>query len=99
MMTEEGYNGWANWETWNAHLWLTNDEGSYDLVRETVAATVVEEREESWDWRAGDAIKELIEEYAEEGYRLIGDEMTMHRVDWAKIGEAFVTEYREGLTV
>lgn len=23
------YNGWTNWDTWNANLWLTNEEGIY----------------------------------------------------------------------
>lgn len=22
----ENYNGWTNWDTWNANLWLNNDE-------------------------------------------------------------------------
>lgn len=25
----KGYNGWANYETWCVHLWLTNEQGSY----------------------------------------------------------------------
>jgi hypothetical protein len=25
----EGYNGWANWETWNAVLWARNEDGNY----------------------------------------------------------------------
>jgi hypothetical protein len=25
----KGYNGWTNYETWNAALWLDNDQGSY----------------------------------------------------------------------
>lgn len=29
----ENYNGWTNWDTWAAHLWLSNDEYSYRLCR------------------------------------------------------------------
>ena len=28
------YNGWSNYETWNVALWIDNDKGTYNLVRE-----------------------------------------------------------------
>lgn len=31
--TEQGYNGWANYETWNVALWIGNDEGLYEIAR------------------------------------------------------------------
>src|SRR5690349_11557854 len=33
--TESGYNGWTNYETWNVALWIGNDEGLYQLARES----------------------------------------------------------------
>jgi hypothetical protein len=32
-IAEKGYNGWANYETWNVALWIGNEYGLYDLAR------------------------------------------------------------------
>lgn len=33
MTSDETYNGWTNWDTWSANLWLSNTEGPYRRLR------------------------------------------------------------------
>lgn len=33
-MSDEKYNGWSNYETWCCNLWLTNDAGDDEMLRE-----------------------------------------------------------------
>jgi len=35
MDKETPYQGWPNWHTWNANLWLCNDEPLYKMARST----------------------------------------------------------------
>ena len=43
----QGYNGWANWETWNVALWIQNE----DFLYNTAVACVqyCGENETPWD--------------------------------------------------
>ena len=45
--TDTTYNGWANYETWNAALWIGNDEFLYNTAKACV--TYREGLETPWD--------------------------------------------------
>jgi hypothetical protein len=46
-MSDTTYNGWANYETWNASLWIGNDEFLYNTAKACV--TYREGLETPWD--------------------------------------------------
>ncbi|AYR01756.1 hypothetical protein [Synechococcus phage S-B05] len=46
-MSDSTYNGWSNYETWNAALWIGNDEFLYNTAKACV--TYREGLESVWD--------------------------------------------------
>ena len=86
------YNGWSNRETWATKLWLDNDRGLYEQVREMASQhdTVL---------GLADGIEELFDELWGDGTELAHDTYTMfrdigsiYRVDWHEIAQSIMAE-------
>ena len=80
------YNGWANYETWNLHLWLSNDEGSQAMAQELCQGVEL--------YEAADRLKDWADEYVE-GLGLAPSfasdllVASLSSVDWRELAEAF----------
>ena len=97
----EGYNGWSNYETWLANLWI--QEGVLDLFEMGEQARYFAESGESTaPYRMGEWLKDQVGEYLCEmgggdklhatgmGSDLLG--AALSRVDFAEIGRHFTDE-------
>jgi hypothetical protein len=74
----ETYNGWANRATWNAHLWLANnDYGTYLVARHAALAGSID--------TAAQAVEDLCRESW--GSRT-PDDLPLDQVDWVHVAEA-----------
>ena len=75
-MSEEGYNGWTNYETWAVNIWMDNDQGSQEYWREIaqdLVKSILEDAEEGAllpteqaAYALGEVIKEQHEDMLEE---------------------------------
>ena len=49
-MSDDTYNGWKNYPTWNVNLWLSNDEGLYNETLERTRQVLDDEHPTSPYW-------------------------------------------------
>lgn len=82
-MADETFNGHTNWDTWNASLWLSNEEFTYKECRRIASRSLDADR-------TGQAIREFTEELG-----LTGDGFDPDKVDWDSIGEEYYNEVNE----
>ena len=88
---EEQYQGWTNWETWNVNLWLTNDQSVYKLTKSLLLGHYEYEFKRAEALR--DWVYDLVHGNKEEGItQYITDDISLHRVNYEEIIEAFKEE-------
>lgn len=95
-MSDQKYNGWSNYETWCANLWLTNDSGGCDWLDETARQCVqdaIDAEESDIKDAAAAALTDSLESYHREFYPevqgvfadLLG--AAFGAIDWREIAE------------
>lgn len=60
------YNGWTNYETWAAKLWMDNEEGSYRSWQDAAQEAYDDAESDSIDTREENAARVLAERIKEE---------------------------------
>lgn len=92
-MSDDGYNGWKNYETWNVNLWIQNDEGFYSHMVEELRS-ILETHESDWEnvslAEVRGLIREVIGSKTPDGVRT-----TDAKIDWLEISDALL-ELAEG---
>ena len=94
------YNGWANWDTWNANLYISNTYGSPAMIEEQIP-DIWRNREgyipaivsDLADWIAdnGDHLIPMTEDRY--GNPRLGDGIDPDRVRWEDIASHYVDDY------
>lgn len=85
MTSNETFNGWANRETWAFNMWVSNEQGLAEMVRETVEEFAYNCDEMS-DWRLGEVAVRYVKEFLEETEQASGD-MYREIGSWWRIEE------------
>lgn len=90
-MSDSRYNGWSNYETWCANLWLTNDQGSDSWLRERCDDLMREhdgDKEAAAEDLAGE-IESFHDEFYPEVTGLFADLLrsSFDAIDWREIAE------------
>lgn len=91
---EKGYNGWKNYETWAVNLWLTNDQGSQEMIDEMTARAA---KSKSPKNELADALKSTIQEDTPELPGMYADLLgaAISEIDFWELSETYLKDYAE----
>ena len=101
-MSDETYNGWANRETWAFYLHLSNDQGLWEWVGETVEGCAASHRRlwgDVYPTFLGETLVELVEDLWEdcegaEWVRMMRSDVgSVWRIDCREVGDHLVNDF------
>jgi hypothetical protein len=85
-MSNNDYNGWANYETWNVTLWIDNDEGLYGFVRDGLEE-LLDRNGNDWESVSLTEIKELIRDAFGSNKTPDGVSLFDSTIDWSEVSD------------
>ena len=102
MSTDTKYNGWTNYETWNAALWLGNDQGSSSLCDElaqeafvNAEATTTFTRQENATFALSEQLRALFEDDSQlprTGWMADAINTYLSEVNWHEIAAHYIDD-------
>lgn len=101
MTTEKNYNGWTNYETWLANLWLDQDSYATEEISNICLGLMGSwEDKDDVTWRLGDSIKDLMFSWVEqdEGTNGFVNDLisaAFHKINFREIAGHFYDELKE----
>jgi hypothetical protein len=102
--TMSTYNGWTNYETWAAKLWLDNEQGTYYEV--TGKATEIHEEateagEEPGTLELADWLKDYVTGMMPEIPASLASDLlgaALSEIDWDEMAESYLADAKEEAT-
>lgn len=100
-MSDQKYNGWTNYETWNLALWIGNEEGSYNEWQErtreayrNAEADATFTRKENARYALAKQLEDDTRENMPEVSGFYGDVLgaAISEVNWHEIAENWIDE-------
>lgn len=93
-MEKQTYNGWTNWETWNANLWIANDWRMAEQYTMQADDLLGSYDEEDATERLSATIEDDFEQLMPEVDGFFADMLNgaMREVDWREIAKHYVAE-------
>ncbi len=95
-MSDTRYNGWNNYETWNAKLWIDNDQGSQEHWQSRAAdcLTDVEGDKDDAARMLADELESSSDENAPEASGMYADMLraALDAIDWREIADSMIDD-------
>lgn len=96
-MTDNTYNGWSNYETWNCALWIDNDQGQQAHANEQ-AREILERNDWDKDAARGDlayALESMIDEQTPDLPASMFSDLlraAIGAIDWRELADHYLTD-------
>jgi len=100
-MADKTYNGWTNYETWVAKLWLDNEQGTHYEVTDEASQRFSDAQENETEpdtYDFADWLKSYVEDLMPELPASLASDLlnaAMSEINWSEMAESYLGDAKE----